>query len=168
MAGKPFNPFEDDDNMEFVPEGGTDEGEVPGNVASQTTHIKQIPLERPKRKSNLKIDFSEINDLGTDTRGAEKIGAEKLPADDFLTGIKRKDYEVALQKAKASQNAAALAPVQREGTVRKVRAPLYLFVLATILFFGTLYGGYQGYKRYLEVQEAARIKALQEMNEHNR
>ena len=164
MAGKPFNPFDDqEDSMEFVPGGEQEEAPEANPQANHATHIKQIPLERPKRKSNLKIDFEELSDQGTDTRGAVKIGAEKLPAGEFLTGIKKRDFDAALDKARASQNSSAVASVQADATVRKVRLPLYLLAFGMVLFVGMLVGGFYGYKTYLENQEAARQKALEEL-----
>ena len=166
MAGKKFDPFEDEDNMEFVPSAGSEDEEpapAPESnpVANHATQIKQRPAELPKRASGLKIEFTELQEQGTDTRGATRIGAEKLGADDFLTGIKRKDFDGALEKAKAAQNAPAHAPVQDMRIARTVRAPIYLLGVAMMLFVAVLVGGFYGYQAYLQQQEAARLRALQ-------
>ncbi len=164
MAGKPFNPFEDDDNMEFVPGG---EGEE-NPLASQPTRIKQVPVERPQRQSNLKLDFKELEELGTDTRGAVQIGAEKLGADEFLKGIKRKDYTDALDRAKASQNAPAHVPVQESRIARQVRTPLYLFLaLVVAVVAGLGWWGTQ-YVKDLKVKEAERQRALERLEQNGK
>jgi hypothetical protein len=160
MAGKPFNPFEDDDSMEFVPEPGSPEEPPRANpIANHATQIKAQPTARTGPNRHLKLDFAELQEAGTDTRGATKIGADKLGADEFLSGIKRKDFDTALDKAKASQNAPARAPVQEARVIRRVRTPLYLLMLGIVLFVGALVGGYYGYKRYVEQQAIEGAKA---------
>jgi hypothetical protein len=169
MAGKRFNPFEDmDDDLEFVPGGGAAEEAPPDDnpLANQATRIKQIPVERPKRKSNLKLGFEELQEHGTDTRGATEIGAEKLGADEFLGGIKRKDYDQALERAKAAQNAPAYVPVQESRIARTVRTPLYWMALGIVLFSAALYFGNIWYRSYLEHQNLERIKAIQSSTPH--
>jgi hypothetical protein len=162
MAGKPFNPFDDEDNMEFVPGGESEDAEsppAPNPLANHATQIKQQPLSRPAKKSNLKIDFSELQEQGTDTRGATRIGSERLGADEFLSGIKRKDFESAVDRAKASQNAPAHVPVQEVRVLRTVRTPLYLLAFGMVVFVGLLVGGFYGYQAYLERQEHERQQA---------
>ena len=155
---KPFDPFGDD----AEPTAGDDELEY----QPEPTRIETAPelsaetMIKPGRSRPLKIDFSELADQGGDLRGASAIGSEELPSDEFLRGLKKRDYEQALDRAVSSQRMVAMeAPVEGK-VVRKVRTPLYLMAVAVLAFVGLLVAGGFAFKAYTERAEAQKVEQL--------
>src|SRR6185312_7228398 len=102
--GKPFDPFAGDDDLEFQPESQpTTIAEAPKarprpsdpNEPSWKAVVERTAVREPPKTPvhELKLSFEELADEGGDVRGAKKIGSGKLAADDFLTGMKKQDYD---------------------------------------------------------------------------
>jgi hypothetical protein len=156
MAGKAFNPFEDDENteapaedLEFIP------GAKPERGSDEPTRIKKKPgMEEPDVDSTMswpsgpnpsqepmKLDFNELEEEGVDLRNATAIGAEELGSDQFLTGIKKKDYEEATARAKQAQAGRARMRIEAAPEVQKVTAPINYAVWAGVVLFVLTLGG---------------------------
>src|SRR6185312_1333757 len=97
----------------------------------ERTAVK-APPQKPKHQLNL--SFEELADQGGDVRGATKIGSDQLAADDFLTGMKKQDYDEALDRAQKSQRVMVSAALPESRVVRKVKTPIYVFWTAVIAF----------------------------------
>lgn len=159
--GKPFNPFEDDE-LEFQPDGATTITEAPQRdsatrVIEERTRIKPQPKAAPKA---LKLTFEELSDQGGDIRGATAIGSENLGADEFLTGMKREDYNQAIHRAKMAQLALPVQQVQETRIGRTIRTPIYLLYGGIALFITLLVGGGFVFREWWAYQEHARLLQL--------
>lgn len=167
--GKPFDPFADDDQLEFVPESDpTTVAPYPeredGTRLLRPEHADPDAPLRPAKKPDkpLRLDFSELNDQGGDVRGAVAIGSDSLAADEFLTEMKRRDAEDALHRAKLAQVALPVAaPDAQPRVARKVRTPLYLLAAAAALFVGALVAGGFVFKAYQQHQADKTLEALE-------
>jgi hypothetical protein len=194
MAGKRFDPFEDEkDELEFVPqpastprmpaartESQTDPGpNKSGNAGRPNTQITNVRgriremsnaetqiKENAKGKSRLRLSFDELEDAETDHRNAVRIGSESLGADEFMVGIKRRDFDEAMERAELARRAILGRPVEVSRVRRSNRRPLYLTLLGFVLLIGGLVGGSYVYKNYTENKEAERLRALQDAANH--
>lgn len=165
--GKPFDPFADDD-LEFVPESEpTTIAPFPQREDStrvlDRTQVDAPPPSRPaQREQPLRLDFSELADQGGDVRGASAIGSDSLAGDEFLTDIKKRDLEEALQKARLAQVA---LPIQQDEAepriVRKVRTPLYVLAGVALAFIALLVAGGFVFKAWVDRNEQQRLNALE-------
>ena len=160
---KPFNPFDDEEPVEPTenPTRVLDSRPKPQPAPRQerTQLIERTRMEL-QRNDGLRLDFDELADQGGDVRGASAIGGEQLASDEFLSGIKRKDHEDALEKALRAQ--VQVAEVKAENRVgRTVKTPLYLLAFGALLFVGVLILGGVLFNAYEQHVERAKIEALQ-------
>lgn len=157
---KPFDPFAEDENTET----GVDALEFQPD--QERTRIEAVPEQstetvvKPPPPKPLRIDFSELADQDGDLRGAAAIGSEELPSDEFLRGLKKRDYDQALDRAVAAQRMVATQSADEGQVVRKVRTPLYVLALVVALFAAALVAGGYVFKHYAEKSEAEKIEAL--------
>jgi hypothetical protein len=173
MAGKAFNPFEADEetadgseDLEFIP------GAAKAIGSDEPTRIKPKPLEADPdstmswpsgpnpSQAPMKLDFDEL-DENADLRNATAIGAEELGADQFLTGIKKKDYEEATARAKQAQAGRARVRIEAAPEVEKVKAPVHYAVWAGfVLFLLGLCGGGWYLKAQHDAQQAQDVQKI--------
>jgi hypothetical protein len=155
---KPFDPFSDeqettagDDELEYQPE--------PTRIEAAPEPSAETVI-KPGRSRPLKIDFSELADQGGDLRGALAIGSEELPSDEFLRGLKKRDYDQALDRAVSSQRMISVQAADEGKVVRKVRTPLYLMAAAVLGFVALLVAGGFAFKAYTEHVQSQRVEEL--------
>ena len=156
---KPFDPFasDDDDALEFHPDAS------PGAARPPTgdTRVLGTATAPTRRDRPLRLDFSELDDQGGDTRGATALGAERLESDSFLRGVKRRDYDEAMARAQRAQSARPRTAADAGRVARKVNTPLYLLTLGVLVFIGLLVAGGFAFKRYQEHRASAQVEAIE-------
>jgi len=179
-SSKPFDPFADDD-LEFQPEMQSQPTTIreapepatqiksrprPGDEPRWKEVVERTAVKAPpqKPKHHLNLNFEELADQGGDVRGATKIGSDQLAADDFLTGVKKQDYDEALDRAHKSQRVMVSAALPESRVVRTVKTPIYVFWTAVIAFIALLVGGGFAFKAWYDRSERERIEALQKLN----
>lgn len=157
---KPFDPFADDedDTLEFRPGDVESTGRPPTGA---TRVLSPAPTAPTRRDRPLRLDFSELDDQGGDTRGATALGAEQLESDAFLRGVKRRDYDEAMSRAQRAQSARPRTAVDGGRVARKVNTPLYLLALGVLVFVGLLVAGGFVFKRYQEYRANAQVEAIE-------
>jgi hypothetical protein len=109
----------------------------------------------------LKLSFEELSDPGLSTRGAQQIGAQELGSDEFLVGMKRRDYEDAMERAKRDLAAAPALPPDIGRITEGKKTPIYLLLGGFLVFVGILVAGGLAVKTYFEREDAARLRAIQ-------
>jgi hypothetical protein len=163
--GDTFNPFDDTEELPPPTENPTrvldSRTQVQAPRAEGTQIVERTRME-PKAKG-LDLEFDELADQGGDVRGASAIGGENLSADEFLTGMKRRDHDDALEKARRAQVQIGEV-VSNSRVARTVKTPLYLLALGALLFVGALILGGIAFNAYEQHVERVKIQALQNAN----
>ena len=161
---KPFNPFDDDPQPEEATENPTRVLNSSASAAAASARPERTELiERTRtapRKQGLALEFEELADQGGDLRGASALGGEELTSDEFLTGMKRRDHEEALEKALRAQVQLGQA-VTDTRVARTNKRPMYALAFGALVFVGVLILGGMAFNAYRQHAEHNQIEALQ-------